>query len=83
MTRILTSFLVLVSLSLVAAAQTPPRKTISSVTEKLQKIDGFVPLYVNSDDGKIYIEVTRLNQEFLYLVSLPTGVGSNPIGLDR
>lgn len=63
--------------------QTPPRKTIASVTEKLQKIDGFVPLYIDSDSGKIYIEITRWNQEFLYLVSLPTGVGSNPLGLDR
>ena len=64
-------------------AQTPPRKTIASVTEKTQKIDGFVPLYINAEDGKIYLEVTRFNKEFLYLVSLPTGVGSNPIGLDR
>src|SRR5580765_4682087 len=42
-----------------------------------------MPLYVDGDNGKIYIEITRLNQEFLYLVSLPTGVGSNPLGLDR
>jgi hypothetical protein len=59
------------------------RKSISSVTEKLQKIDGFTPLYVDSDAGKIYLEIPRFNTEFLYLVSLPTGVGSNPIGLDR
>ena len=42
-----------------------------------------MPLYVSVDDGKIYLEVTRFNYEFLYLVSLPTGVGSNPLGLDR
>lgn len=66
-----------------ATAQTPQRKTIAAFTEKMQKIDGFVPIYVNGDDGKIYIEISRLNKEFLYLVSLPTGVGSNPIGLDR
>ncbi len=51
--------------------------------DKLQKIEGFVPLYIDGDSGKIYIEITRWNQEFLYLVSLPTGVGSNPLGLDR
>jgi hypothetical protein len=29
------------------------------------------------------MEIERFNAEFLYQVSLPTGVGSNPIGLDR
>jgi len=61
----------------------PPKKTIAGITEKLQKIDGFVPLYLNAEDGKIYLEISRFNREFLYQVSLPTGVGSNPIGLDR
>ena len=83
MKQILLFTLLFVSLTAAAPAQTPPRKTIASVTEKLQKIDGFVPLYVDTDAGKIYIEITRWNQEFLYLVSLPTGVGSNPLGLDR
>ncbi|HRI02458.1 MAG TPA: zinc-dependent metalloprotease [Pyrinomonadaceae bacterium] len=85
MKRILIAFLILVSFAIVSRAQTTPpaKKTITAFTEKMQKIDGFVPLYVNSDDGKIYIEIGRFNQEFLYLVSLPTGVGSNPLGLDR
>ena len=64
-------------------AQTSPKKTLAAFTEKMQKIDGFVPLYINADDGKIYLEVTKFNREFLYLVSLPTGVGSNLLGLDR
>jgi len=83
MNRILVSVLIILSFTLAGAAQTPPKKTISSVTEKLQKIDGFMPLYVDSDNGKVYMEISRLNKEFLYLVSLPTGVGSNPLGLDR
>ncbi|MBK7392056.1 MAG: zinc-dependent metalloprotease [Chloracidobacterium sp.] len=85
MKRILITFFALVSLVFISQAQTAPaaKKTITAFTEKMQKIDGFMPLYVNSDDGKIYIEIARFNQEFLYLVSLPTGVGSNPLGLDR
>ncbi|MEQ1605950.1 MAG: zinc-dependent metalloprotease [Pyrinomonadaceae bacterium] len=83
MNRILVSVLIVLSFSLAGAAQTPPKKTIASVTEKLQKIDGFMPLYIDADAGKIYIEISRFNKEFLYLVSLPTGVGSNPLGLDR
>lgn len=71
------------AVSSIALSQAQPRKTIASVTDKLQKIDGYVPFYVDADAGKIYMEITRWDTEFLYLVSLPTGVGSNPLGLDR
>lgn len=83
MNRIAIFAVLVLCLSVSLFAQTPPKKTIASVTEKLQKIDGFMPIYINADEGKIFIEITRFNKEFLYLVSLPTGVGSNPIGLDR
>ncbi len=86
MKRIISAFALLVSLTLVSYTQTSSpaaKKSISAFTEKMQRIDGFIPMYVNSDDGRIYIEVTMFNFEFLYLVSLPTGVGSNPLGLDR
>lgn len=73
--------------AIAAFAQNPQqlaaKKTVTAFTEKMQKIDGFQPLYINQDDGKIYLEVTRWNKEFLLLASLPTGVGSNAIGLDR
>jgi hypothetical protein len=80
MKRILVLSFVALCLTISLTAQ---RKSISSVVDKMQKIDGYVPVYFNPDDGKIYLEISRLNTEFLYLVSLPTGVGSNPIGLDR
>ncbi len=47
------------------------------------KIDGYLPLYWDAKTGKMWLEISRFNQEFLYQVSLPAGVGSNPIGLDR
>src|SRR5437763_1538848 len=34
-------------------------------------------------NGKMLMEVSRFNKEFLFQVSLHTGVGSNPLGLDR
>ncbi len=58
-------------------------RTISARTAGLQKIDGYVPLYWDAATGKLFMELSRFNQEFLYQVSLQTGVGSNPIGLDR
>ncbi len=88
MIRLFYALLAFIFIPLFVAAQdkksdAPMKKKISDVTEKMQKIDGFVPLYLNADDGKIYLEISRFNKEFLYQISLPTGVGSNPIGLDR
>lgn len=51
--------------------------------DKLQKIDGFMPLYWDTRNGKMLMEVSRFKREFLYQVSLPAGLGSNPVGLDR
>ncbi|MBX7172342.1 MAG: zinc-dependent metalloprotease [Pyrinomonadaceae bacterium] len=85
MNRILLLILATVFLFISVVAQNQPqtKKTIADITAKMTKIDGFQPLYISNDDGKIYLEISRFNQEFLYQVSLPTGVGSNPIGLDR
>ena len=52
-------------------------------TDKLQKIDGFMPLYWDAKAGKMFLEISRFKREFLYQVSLPAGLGSNPVGLDR
>ncbi len=51
--------------------------------DKLQKIDGFMPLYWDAKGGKMLLEISRFKREFLYQVSLPSGLGSNPVGLDR
>ncbi|HEV7906206.1 MAG TPA: zinc-dependent metalloprotease [Pyrinomonadaceae bacterium] len=58
-------------------------RSIRTRTKGLQKLDGYMPLYWDAENGKLFLEIERFNAEFLYQVSLPTGVGSNPIGLDR
>ncbi len=87
MKRLILPFLILLFVSSFAFSQDKKpetkKKSFAETTENLQKIDGYVPLYLNNEEGKIYLEVSRLNNEFLYQISLPTGVGSNPIGLDR
>src|SRR3954471_4839296 len=57
--------------------------SIASKVEKLQKIDGYMPLYWQASSGKLFMEIGRFSQELLYQVSLPAGLGSNPVGLDR
>jgi hypothetical protein len=69
--------------SVVPAAVAPEKTTIESKTAKLQKFDGFVPLFWDAENGKLFMQISRFNEELLYQVSLPAGVGSNPIGLDR
>jgi hypothetical protein len=57
--------------------------TIAEKTEGLEKRSGFFPLYWDARTGTVYLEIPRLGEHFLYLQSLPAGLGSNPVGLDR
>ena len=57
--------------------------SIADKVKGMQKIDGYMPLYWQAATGKLYMEIGRWNREILYLVSLPAGLGSNPVGLDR
>src|SRR6266849_4025825 len=57
--------------------------TSASKVEKLQKIAGYMPLYWQPAAGKLFMEIGRFNREMLYQISLPAGLGSNPVGLDR
>ncbi|MCH8327267.1 MAG: DUF5117 domain-containing protein, partial [Candidatus Marinimicrobia bacterium] len=49
----------------------------------MQKRSGYFTFYWDADEGKIWLQIDRLNDEFLYLTGLATGMGSNPVGLDR
>jgi hypothetical protein len=67
-------------------ANPDPGRGTPSITEKvagMQKFDGFFPFYWDAKNGKIWLEIDKWNTEFLYVESLPAGIGSNDIGLDR
>jgi hypothetical protein len=65
-------------------AQSPSTiPTISVKTKDLTAFSGFFPFWWDDQEGKIWLEISRLDQDFLYVNSLPAGVGSNDIGLDR
>ena len=49
----------------------------------LKSYKGFFDFYYEESTDKIYLKVKQLKQEFLYINSLASGVGSNDIGLDR
>lgn len=73
----------LLAIVLMSMTSTAQENTFNAKIAGLQKIDGYVPLYWDQSTGKMLMEISRFNTEFLYQISLQTGVGSNPIGLDR
>ena len=61
----------------------PAPATLAERTRQWTRMDGFVPMYWDEASDKLYLEISRFDQELLYQTSLPAGLGSNPIGLDR
>ena len=55
----------------------------SILDKELVKFEGFFDFYYDTATDKIYLEVEKLDSDFLYISSLATGIGSNDIGLDR
>lgn len=51
--------------------------------KNLTSYDGYFKFHYNESKDEIYLEVDKLESEFLYVHSLATGLGSNDIGLDR
>ena len=66
-----------------AGAQARPLPTIAERTAGMQAMPGFFPLYWDEATGKLYWEIDKLDTEFLYQVSMASGLGSNPVGIDR
>ncbi|MBS1626552.1 MAG: zinc-dependent metalloprotease [Bacteroidetes bacterium] len=52
-------------------------------TKNYKKYDGYFTFWWDATNGKIWLQVDKLDKEFLYVNSLPAGLGSNDIGLDR
>jgi len=59
---------------------------VPSIEERvtgMKKIDGYFPLYWDDRTGFLWLEIPRLDSDFLYTTGLAAGLGSNDIGLDR
>ena len=63
------------------AAQKLP--AIEEKVAGMKKLDGYFPVYWDENNGKMWLEINRTDQEILYVMSLPAGLGSNDVGLDR
>ncbi len=77
MKRIAIIFLTIFSSTLAGYAQ------FVAKSPDYQKFNGFYDFQYDAKTDKVYLAVTELNKEFLYVYSLSSGIGSNDIGLDR
>ncbi len=62
-------------------AQSP--NAIEEKTKYMQAYNGFFNFYRDDSTGKIWLQINKLDSEILYQTSLPAGLGSNDVGLDR
>ena len=71
--------LLLLAVPLLTIAQ--QQSSIADKTKGLTKKEGFITYYADDVNGKIYLEINKLDSEFLYQTSLPGGLGSNDMAL--
>ncbi|MFY7793715.1 MAG: zinc-dependent metalloprotease [Chitinophagaceae bacterium] len=56
---------------------------IAEKTTGMQRMNGLFPIYFEPGAGKLWLQIDQFDAEFLYVMSMPGGLGSNDIGLDR
>lgn len=66
-----------------SAEQRSSEQSSSVNIEKYQAFEGYFDLYWDQDGGRLFLGIDALDEPFLYQSSLPNGVGSNDLGLDR
>jgi hypothetical protein len=57
-----------------------------SIIEKVKGLlhmEGFFDIYWDQQKGQLLLEIDKLDEEFIYQSSMPRGIGSNDLGLDR
>ncbi|MBP6443668.1 MAG: zinc-dependent metalloprotease [Gemmatimonadales bacterium] len=60
-----------------------PLPTIASKTTGWSRLPGFVTMYLDESKGTLALELPKGGLRALFVAELATGLGSNPIGLDR
>ncbi|HEX6057579.1 MAG TPA: zinc-dependent metalloprotease [Gemmatimonadaceae bacterium] len=66
-----------------ASAPSAPAASIAARTAGMARHDGFIPIHVDPRAEKLLLELPADSTRALLFFSLATGLGSNPVGLDR
>jgi len=75
-------FVLLCFSSAVSFAEKAPVSFTNFIKNKTVQ-QGYFSFYHDNSQGKVYLQIDKFEQAFLFQSSLPQGVGSNDIGLDR
>ncbi len=73
----------LICISVILASSVLSAQSFDGIKDNFTKHEGFFDFWYSQKEDKIYLQVDQLNQEFIYVHSLTSGLGSNDIGLDR
>jgi Met-zincin/Domain of unknown function (DUF5117) len=79
-------FFKLIVLLVFICATTSVSAQLPSIEQRvsgMQKMPGYFNIYWDEQNGRMYMEIDKWNIEWLYVASLPSGLGSNDVGLDR
>ena len=66
-----------------------PLPLVAKMTTGFERRDGLLPLYLDRQRGRVWLELsadsaaTGVIGRYLYVEGITTGMGSNPVGLDR
>jgi len=66
-----------------ALSPSPVATSIAARTAGFDRRDGFLPIYLDPRSGRILLELPRDSTRALLMITQATGLGSNPIGIDR
>lgn len=56
---------------------------LAEKTKNMRPYAGFLDYFWEESTGKIWLQIKEFDKEILYQTSLPAGLGSNDVGLDR
>src|SRR4030095_1800311 len=65
------------------ADSTKAQPTIAEKVAGMERYPGYFPFYWDARAGKVWLEIDKWDEAFLYVESLPAGIGADDIGLDR
>lgn len=58
-------------------------KTGKDLQKGITKYEGYFTFYYDENTDKLFLQIDKIDADFLYVRSLSEGIGSNDIGLDR
>ncbi|WP_445756358.1 zinc-dependent metalloprotease [Polaribacter sp.] len=76
-------FIAIAFISLPLFSQFFVEKSGDKFQKGITKFSGYFNFYYDENSDKIFLEIDKLDYNFLYIHALSQGIGSNDIGLDR